>query len=71
MGLDELTPMGPASIYEASGGAVTSHGIEPLDRGLPGCDLKALAGRDAATKSRVLRGGVGGGRDGGASAVDL
>jgi len=71
MGLDELTPMGPASIYEASGGAVKSYEIDPLDLGIPRCDVKDLAGGDAALNAAILRDVFGGERNAVADALNL
>ena len=71
MGLDELTPMGPASIYEASGGSVKSYEIDPLDLGIPRCDVKDLAGGDAALNAAILKDVFGGERNAVADALNL
>ena len=71
MGLDELTPMGPASIYEAYGGAVKSYEIDPLDLGIPRCDVKDLAGGDATLNASILKDVFGGERNAVADALNL
>lgn len=46
MGLDELTPMGPADVVEVTAGSQLKHySLDPLDVGIPRCEVKDLAGR--------------------------
>lgn len=46
MGLDELTPMGPADVVEVTAGSELKHYVlDPLDVGIPRCEVKDLAGR--------------------------
>jgi anthranilate phosphoribosyltransferase len=71
MGLDELTPMGPASIVEASSAGVTEYEIDPLDFGISRCDVKDLAGGDAALNARILKDVFGGERNPVADALNL
>ena len=71
MGLDELTPMGPASIYEASGGQVKRYEIDPLDLGIPRCAVEDLAGGDATLNARILGDVFGGERNAVADALNL
>lgn len=72
MGLDELTPMGPASIVEASvGSGVCSYELDPLDFGIPRCDVKDLAGGDAELNAHILKDVFGGSRNAVADALNL
>jgi anthranilate phosphoribosyltransferase len=72
MGLDELTPMGPASIVEACvHNGVSSYEIDPLDFGIARCDVKDLAGGDAALNARILKDVFGGERNAVADALNL
>lgn len=46
MGLDELTPMGPADVVEVTAGCELKHyTLDPLDVGIPRCEVKDLAGK--------------------------
>lgn len=72
MGLDELTPMGPASIVEASvESGMCSYELDPLDFGIPRCDVKDLAGGDAELNARILKDVFGGSRNAVADALNL
>lgn len=72
MGLDELTPMGPASIVEASvENGMCSYELDPLDFGIPRCDVKDLAGGDAELNARILKDVFGGTRNAVADALNL
>lgn len=72
MGLDELTPMGPASIIEASAdNGICSYELDPLDFGIPRCDVKDLAGGDAELNARILKDVFGGSRNAVADALNL
>lgn len=72
MGLDELTPMGPASIYEASKGeGVKRYDLDPLDLGIPRCAVEDLAGGDATLNARILCDVFGGERNAVADALNL
>jgi anthranilate phosphoribosyltransferase len=72
MGLDELTPMGPASIVEASvQDGVCSYELDPLDFGIPRCDVEDLAGGDAELNARILKDVFGGSRNPVADALNL
>ena len=55
MGLDELTPMGPADVLEVSQGVKRAYSLEPLDLGIPRCEVEDLAGGDAALNARILQ----------------
>jgi anthranilate phosphoribosyltransferase len=55
MGLDELTPMGPADVVEVEAGkALRRYSLEPLHLGIPRCDVADLAGGDGALNARIL-----------------
>lgn len=72
MGLDELTPMGPASIVEASRDrGISSYELEPRDFGIPRCDVKDLAGGDAELNASILKDVFGGSRNAVADALNL
>lgn len=72
MGLDELTPMGPASIVEASvQGGICSYELDPLDFGIPRCEVKDLAGGDAELNASILKDVFGGSRNPVADALNL
>ena len=66
MGLDELTPMGPADVVEveavgdegdpdAPPPRITRYELDPLDVGVARCSVEELAGGDAATNAAILR----------------
>ncbi len=66
-GLDELSPIGPNEICEVRYGEVVERTIEPLDYGIPRCELEDLLGGDPATNAAAIRevfqGGNGGRRN--------
>ncbi|MGC9975042.1 MAG: anthranilate phosphoribosyltransferase, partial [Gaiellaceae bacterium] len=66
-GLDELSPVGPNNICEVRYGKVVERTIEPLDYGIPRCELDDLLGGDPATNAAAIRevfqGGNGGRRN--------
>jgi len=71
-GLDELTPMAPALVIEASGGvAGTPYELDPARLGIPRCEVADLAGGDAALNAAILRDAFGGGRGAVADALNL
>ena len=44
MGIDELTPAGPADVFEISeGGAIKEYKVYPKDVGIPSCDIEGEA----------------------------
>lgn len=55
MGMDELTPMGPAEIMEVEGGTSRSYFIEPQDLGIPRCSVEDLKGGDAKLNATILK----------------
>lgn len=54
-GLDELTPTGPADLWEVRGGEVLRGRLDPLDLGVGRAPVSALRGGDAATNAAVVR----------------
>jgi anthranilate phosphoribosyltransferase len=66
-GLDELSPVGPNDVCEVRHGEVIDRVIDPLDLGVPRCELAELRGGDpvanAATIREIFRGSNGGRRN--------
>ncbi|PNH12706.1 Anthranilate phosphoribosyltransferase, chloroplastic [Tetrabaena socialis] len=63
MGLDELTPMGPADVVEVTaGGPLRRYSLDPRDVGIPRCEVEDLKGGDAALNAAILRDVFGGQR---------
>ena len=60
MGLDELTPCGPADVMEVSKDGVKTYTFEPSKVGIKKCELKDLAGGDAKLNAKILREALGG-----------
>ena len=71
MGLDELTPMGPADIVEMTQQSIKRYSLDPLDLGIPRCDVKDLAGGDAKLNAQILMDVFGGARNAVADALAL
>jgi len=65
MGLDELTPLGPADVVEISASSSSGSGrssssmkryqLDPKELGIPRCTIEDLAGGDRALNARILR----------------
>ncbi|GLC45745.1 hypothetical protein PLESTM_001773500 [Pleodorina starrii] len=56
MGLDELTPMGPADVVEVAVGApLKRYSLDPRDVGIPRCEVEDLKGGDAQLNAAILR----------------
>lgn len=60
MGLDELTPMGPADVVEVSGSGISEYSLDPKDVGIPRCEAEDLKGGDAKLNAQILRDVFGG-----------
>lgn len=72
MGLDELTPMGPADVVEvAEGQPRRNYQLEPKDLGIPRCTVEDLAGGDATVNAKILMDAFGGARGPVADALNL
>jgi anthranilate phosphoribosyltransferase len=54
MGLDELTPMGPADIVEVTPRGIKEYSLDPSDVGIPRCEVADLAGGDAKLNAKIL-----------------
>jgi len=71
MGLDELTPMGPADIVEVTPSSIRRFSLDPRDVGIPRCEVEDLAGGDAKLNARILMDVFGGARNAVADALAL
>lgn len=72
MGLDELTPMGPADIVEVTQTGPRKHyQLEPLDLGISRCEVEDLKGGDADLNARILMDVFGGAKGAVADALNL
>lgn len=71
MGLDELTPMGPADVVEVTQSGKRSYSLEPKDLGIPRCTVEDLAGGDAALNAQILLDVFGGAQGPVADALNL
>ena len=54
MGIDELTPAGPADVVEVSNSTVKEYKVYPKDLGIPSCELEDLKGGDATVNAQML-----------------
>jgi anthranilate phosphoribosyltransferase len=54
-GLDELSPIGPNDVCEIRDGKVIERSIDPLDLGVPRCELEELRGGGPATNAAAIR----------------
>ena len=54
LGIDELTPAGPADVCEVLPSGVKQFMVYPSDLGIPKCELSDLKGGDAATNAQML-----------------
>ena len=55
MGLDELTPMGEASVLEVTPGGTHSYTIDPQDFGMARCTVEDIKGGDKDVNAKMLR----------------
>ncbi|MEW5310066.1 MAG: hypothetical protein WDW38_001898 [Sanguina aurantia] len=61
MGLDEMTPMGPADVVEVvAGQPLRRYSCDPRDLGIPRCTVEDLKGGDAVLNAAILRDVFGG-----------
>lgn len=70
-GLDELTPMGTADVVEVTPGGTRRYVLEPLELGIPRCEVADLAGGDSALNASILQDVFGGARGAVADALNL
>lgn len=71
-GMDELTPLAPAIVIEASGGkAGKPYELDPRKLGIPPCTIEDLKGGDAALNAAILKDVFGGARGAVADALNL
>lgn len=54
MGIDELTPAGPADVVEVSQAGVKEYKVFPKDLGIPSCEIEDLKGGDASVNAQML-----------------
>lgn len=54
MGLDELTPLGPASVVEVTQTGKQEYSLEPRDLGIPRATIEDLKGGDARLNATIL-----------------
>lgn len=55
MGLDELTPMGPADVVELTPLGISEYSLDPQDVGIKRCKVEDLAGGDATVNAGILK----------------
>jgi anthranilate phosphoribosyltransferase len=54
-GLDELSPIGPNTVCEIRDGRVIERWIDPIELGIPRCDVEELRGGDAQVNAEAIR----------------
>jgi len=54
-GLDELSPIGPNNVCEVRHGEVIERIIDPLELGVPRCELEELRGGDSVANAAAIR----------------
>ncbi|KAK4522213.1 hypothetical protein GAYE_PCTG50G1214 [Galdieria yellowstonensis] len=54
-GLDEMSPLGSATVFEVTPDEIHRHVIHPSQYGFPPCQLEDLKGADAQYNARILR----------------
>ena len=71
-GMDELTPLAPATVIEAKDGvAGTPYELDPARLGIARCEIDDLKGGDAALNAAILKDVFGGARTAVADALNL
>lgn len=71
MGLDELTPLGHADVYEVGPGGTKQYQVFPEKLGIPKCEVADLKGGDRALNAQILRDVFGGAQNAVADALNL
>ena len=71
LGLDELTPMGPADVLEITEKRSASYTVDPKDFGIPRCEVKDLLGGDRDVNAQKLLDVFDGSRGAAADALNL
>ena len=71
MGLDELTPLGHAGVYEVGPGGTKQYQVFPEKLGIPKCEVADLKGGDRALNAQILRDVFGGAQNAVADALNL
>jgi anthranilate phosphoribosyltransferase len=54
-GIDELSPTGPNLVCEVDGGSVRERELDPLELGVPRCELAELRGGSPAENAAAIR----------------
>ena len=54
-GLDELSPLGPNDVCEVRHGKVIERVIDPLEYGIPRCEIEELRGGDSTANAGAIR----------------
>jgi len=70
-GLDELTPMAPAHIYEVTSQTRRTYTLDPQEMGIKRCEVEDLKGGDAQLNATILRDVFGGAKGPVADALNL
>lgn len=71
MGLDELTPIGPAEVIEVTTSGTHAYTVHPNDVGIPCCDVDDLKGGCKEENAKILQDIFGGERGPRADALSL
>lgn len=61
-GLDEISPLGPGLVLDVTPGGIDKFSFDPLDFGIPRCNLESLKGGDPRYNAEVLKRILGGER---------
>lgn len=70
-GLDELTPLGATDVLEVTPAGTRRYQLDPLDFGIPRCEIADLAGGNAAYNAQLLMDVFGGERNAISDALNL
>ena len=55
MGLDEITPLGPATVLEVTPAGIKNYTFEPTAYGFKQCSIEDLQGGDRFMNAKILR----------------